>query len=194
MLQRGVKAAELDLAIEDVYEQARQNLANQRSTILQLTAAKSEQEKTEHTQQVAAAARLPPSHTGANTRHVDDSNDSSITDKSSAADFLLQVMRRFDDNGDVSSVRSAQQQCEEVEQRSNDQLRNAPALAAAAVRKSQIAKPSHQRKPIRRTQKTSPDEADAIAGENWSVIGWGVETPALDADSITLARGQLLQQ
>ena len=89
---------------------------------------------------------------------------------------------------------SSQQQCEQVEQRSSDQLRNAPVLAAAAVRKSQVAKPSHQRKPIRRTQKASPDEAVAVAGENWSVIGWGVETPAMDADSITLAHGQLLQQ
>eukprot|EP01043_Picozoa_sp_COSAG02_P038621 COSAG02_NODE_2992_length_7601_cov_11.907662_1_plen_348_part_10 len=166
MLQRGAETAKLDLGIEDLYEHARQNLANQRATILQLTAARSEHENTEHTQQVAAAARLTPSHTGVNSRRVDDSDDSS-TDKSSAVRFLQQVMRRFDDNGDVSSVGSSQQQCEQVEQRSSDQLRNAPVLAAAAVRKSQVAKPSHQRKPIRRTQKASPDEAVAVAGENW---------------------------
>jgi hypothetical protein len=191
MVQRQGKAAvQLDLAIDDLYEHARQNLADQRATILQLTAATSEQQIVEHAQHVAAAARLPHTHSDANPRRDDDSNDTSITGKSLAADFLQQVMRRYDDNGDAS-----QQQCDQVEQRRNDQLRNAPVLAAAAVRKSHTKTlSSHQRKPIRPTKKTSSDDAGAIADENWSVKGWGVETPAMDGDGITLAHGQLLQQ
>ena len=263
MLQHRARAVRLDLAIEDVCEHARQNLAHQREAILQLTAATSQQLNGNRlrARQVGASRSTQSS----DSEHAKNQRDggpqlhdhANLTVNSSAADFLKQVKRRYECSdglsaggvvprfslpaaatASASATATATQKAASValslslpaavataatatqkdvtqskpvsnqpatraeqlsEQRNNEHLRNAPDLAAAAVRKSHAGAsdfcsyhsfahttliracgaatkkfPSFQRKSTRPARKADSDAAARIADENWSVIGWGV--------------------
>lgn len=211
MLQKQARAVRLDFAIEDVYKKARQNLADQRATVLQLTAMTSAQQSEERVRAKSVCEREAAAARVAQTAHAnytqvyskDRANahrTTGVTDTGAARNFLKGVKRSYDGHQNrvarfpggsakkhvrpTAQLHGQQlslypQQCEQLEavQRQNEQLRNAPELAAAVVKRSHKAKPSTSRSNHGVLPITTPTNQSTGTVE-WSVTGWSVaKTP-----------------
>ena len=196
------KAARLDLAIEDVYAHAQQNLAQQRATIMELAAASAPHEPHQnapHGQQAATTASAAPVADRREGALRVDGDSSSSGNDGGASGFLSQVKRRYDADGSRAG--------------------QAPPLAAAAIaseepsvaqqqhpfslhnreRRGEARRASHQQQRQREQQKDSM-AVGALASlrdshvEKLGGSGGGGGSGAKKAKAGRRARGRARQQ